>query len=144
MTKKDSPRLVNRNCNAARITALAHRPGGMATKDIDDLPTSTIGKLMLELCREKVIYQAKTHHRFCRYFGTAAEALEWVATNIVHKQAPAVQQLSQPPSHGTCAGRWARDAIVTWPTHADGTPAYKITHATPPPTGIFRTSTHAR
>jgi len=113
MSAKESPRLVNRNLNASRITLLARRPGGVTTKEIDGLPTSTIGKLMLELCAEKLIYQAKAHHRFCRYFGTPAEAQEWMETHTKPVKEPIVRTLAQPPSHGVCGARWAPDATVT-------------------------------
>ena len=137
MSAKESPRLINRNINAARVIALAQRPEGVITAEISSITgitgmkTSTIGRLMLDLCAEKLIFQAKAHHRFCRYFGTPAEAVK----------EPITQALAQPPAHVTCGGRWAPDATVTWPTHADGTPAYKLTVAPQLPTGIFRTST---
>ena len=141
MSPKESPRLISRNLNASRVVMLARRPGGVTTAEITGLPTSTVGRLMLDLCAEKMIFQAKDNYRFCRYFGTPTEAEHWLATHTKQAKEPSARPLPQPPSHGTCGARWAPDAKVTWPTHADGTPAYKLTVAPRLPTGVFRTST---
>ena len=123
---------------ADRITLLAHRPGGVAIKEITGIPYSTAGNTATKLHQAGIIFQGRVNYCQCRYFGTRAEADQWVKCWIKPVKMQPMRPVAQPV---TGAARWAPDAVVTWPVHADGSPAYKMTIAAPTPTGQFRTGT---
>ena len=123
---------------ADRITALARRPGGIAIKEMTGIPSSTASNTTAKLHQGGVIFQGRANFHDRRYFGTQAEADHWASIWIKPVKLLQPRVPSQPM---TGAARWSPEATVTWPVHADGTPAYKMTIAAPPPTGQFRTST---
>lgn len=109
------------------VRQMAQRPNGLATSELPQFSCSRVGDVAGALVVAGAIYRAKISHKSVRFFGTKAEAAAWEDR---HRR-PA-DRVSAPDGRNKSKA-WDKNAPIHYPTHPDGSPAWKFTAAAPPP-----------
>lgn len=116
---------------SALLLEMGKRPGGfLLCEVVCDLAHSAPLTMSVKLVRLGLLHRVKSGHRTVRFFGTAQAAMAHQAHQSAANPAVVIK-----------AGRWPADLPAHYPLNADGSPAYKVTIAPPPPVPRF-SNTH--
>lgn len=119
----------------AQILNWASRPEGLGLRD-DVLEKCLVTSKsadwhIRQMTAQAILFAGKRSHKVVRYFAKIEDAKAYLDANV--SRGVTIRE-----SKG-----WGKDDAAIYPVNADGSPAYKITVAPPPPSRVFRTSTHS-